>query len=106
MHEQNDVEMWSPRPPDLFYFSTKTYVMVTQKNRLDETILLSTQNTYFSLTGHWTILKLDKDNTSANAFLIAFGFRTEENTKNVHIQSQYISFVKHSQSSIHMYIRY
>ena len=28
-----------------FYFSTKTYVVGTQKNRLDETVLLSTQNT-------------------------------------------------------------
>ena len=27
------------------YFSTKTYVVSTQKNRLDETVLLSTQNT-------------------------------------------------------------
>ena len=27
-----------------FYFSTKTYVMGTQKNRLSETVLLSTQN--------------------------------------------------------------
>ena len=26
------------------YFSTKTYVVGTQKNRLDETVLLSTQN--------------------------------------------------------------
>ena len=29
---------------DFFYFSTKTYVVGTQKNRLDETVLLSTQN--------------------------------------------------------------
>ena len=27
-----------------FYFSTKTYVVGTQKNRLDETVILSTQN--------------------------------------------------------------
>ena len=27
-----------------FYFSTKTYVVGTQKNHLDETVLLSTQN--------------------------------------------------------------
>ena len=27
---------------------TKTYVVVTQKNRLNETVLLSTQNTCFS----------------------------------------------------------
>ena len=27
------------------YFSTKTYVVGTQKNRLNETVLLSTQNT-------------------------------------------------------------
>ena len=39
------------RPPDksvqlnFFYFSTKTYVVGTQKNRLDGTVLLSTQNT-------------------------------------------------------------
>ena len=40
------------RPPDkecvtenyFSYFSTKTYVVGTQKNRLDETVLLSTQN--------------------------------------------------------------
>ena len=30
------------------YFSTKTYVMSTQKNRLNETVLLSTQNTCFN----------------------------------------------------------
>ena len=29
----------------IFYFSTKTYVVGTQKNCLDETVLLSTQNT-------------------------------------------------------------
>ena len=29
-----------------YYFSTKTYVMGTQKNRLDETVLLSTQNMF------------------------------------------------------------
>ena len=28
----------------LIYFSTKTYVVGTQKNRLNETVLLSTQN--------------------------------------------------------------
>ena len=28
----------------IFYFSTKTYVVGTQKNRLNETVLLSTQN--------------------------------------------------------------
>ena len=28
---------------ELAYFSTKTYVVGTQKNRLDETVLLSTQ---------------------------------------------------------------
>ena len=28
------------------YFSTQTYVVSTQKNRLNETVLLSTQNTY------------------------------------------------------------
>ena len=33
----------------LFYdFSTKTYVVGTQKNRLDETVLLTTQNTCFN----------------------------------------------------------
>ena len=38
-------------PPDksvllnyFVYFSTKTYVVSTQKNRLDETVLFSTQN--------------------------------------------------------------
>ena len=31
--------------PKLFsYFSTKTYVVGTQKNRLNETVLLSTKN--------------------------------------------------------------
>ena len=30
------------------YFSTKTYVLGTQKNRLDETVLLSIKNTCFS----------------------------------------------------------
>ena len=28
----------------IFYFSTKTYVVGTQKNRLNETVLLSTKN--------------------------------------------------------------
>ena len=28
----------------LFYFSSKTYVVGTQKNRLNETVLLSTKN--------------------------------------------------------------
>ena len=28
------------------YFSTKTYVVGTQKNRLNEMVLLSTQNIY------------------------------------------------------------
>ena len=39
------------RPPDkssyckaIFYFSSKTYFVGTQKNRLNETVLLSTQN--------------------------------------------------------------
>ena len=35
---------------DLFYFSTKTYVVGTQKNHLNEMILLSTQN-MFKLMG-------------------------------------------------------
>ena len=30
------------------YFTTKTYVVGTQKNRLDETVLLGTQNTCFN----------------------------------------------------------
>ena len=29
-----------------FYFSIKTYVMGTQKNRLNETVLLTTQNIF------------------------------------------------------------
>ena len=29
---------------NIFYFSTKAYVVGTQKNRLNETVLLSTQN--------------------------------------------------------------
>ena len=28
------------------YFSTKIYVVATQRNRLEETVLLSTHNTY------------------------------------------------------------
>ena len=33
------------RTPKIFsYFSTETYVVGTQKNRLNETVLLSTQN--------------------------------------------------------------
>ena len=31
------------------YFSTKTYVVGTQKNRLNETVLLSTQNICYKL---------------------------------------------------------
>ena len=30
------------------YFSSKTYVVGTQKNRLNETVLLSTQSTYIN----------------------------------------------------------
>ena len=37
----------------LSYFSTKTYVVGTQKNRLDESVLLSTQNTRLN----WQIRK-------------------------------------------------
>ena len=33
----------------LYYFSTKMYVLGTQKNHLNETVLLSTQNTCFKL---------------------------------------------------------
>ena len=33
------------------YFSTKTYVVGTQNNRLNETVLLSTHNTCFKLIG-------------------------------------------------------
>ena len=37
---------YSVRSPYYFsYFSTKTYVVGTQRNRLNETVLLSTQNT-------------------------------------------------------------
>ena len=47
-------------------------------------------------------------NTNANAFLIALRkcscFRVEEYTTNVHNHFQFISFMKHSQNSIHMYI--
>ena len=32
-------------------FTSKTYVMGTQKNCLNETVLLSTQNTIFKLVG-------------------------------------------------------
>ena len=46
-------KMLTGRPPDkraylkiiFFYFSTKTYVVGTQKNLLNETVLLCTQNT-------------------------------------------------------------
>ena len=43
------------RPPDksaienyVLYFLAKTYVVGTQKNRLNETVLLSTQNACFN----------------------------------------------------------
>ena len=47
------------RPPDKIaylkiifsYFSTKTYVVGTQKNRLNETVLLSSQKHTFKLMG-------------------------------------------------------
>ena len=38
------IEKW------LSYFSTKTYIVGTQKNRLNETFLLSTQNITFILS--------------------------------------------------------
>ena len=49
----NDLSQYpvvSSRPPDKsvywkIIFSSKTYVVGTQKNRLNETVLLSTQNT-------------------------------------------------------------
>ena len=51
------IDSYSPplyRPPDpyecviknLFYFSTKTYVVGAQKNRLNETVLLNTKNKF------------------------------------------------------------
>ena len=46
------VEIWSKEcvtEKQFSYFSTKTYVVGTQKNRLDETVLLSTQNTCWKL---------------------------------------------------------
>ena len=57
------------RPPDksaylkiiFFYFSTKTYVMGTQKNRLNETVLLSTK----------THVKTDGQETNRN-FMLKF----------------------------------
>ena len=53
------------RPPDksvyrifyFSYFSTKTYVVGTQKNHLDEMVLLSTQNV-FKLMGKKIITNL------------------------------------------------
>ena len=39
--------IWRP----FSYFSSKTYVVGTQKNRLNETVLLSTQNTCVQLIG-------------------------------------------------------
>ena len=47
----NSRKIWAIRPPDksaywgnyFRYFSSKTYVVDTQKNRLNETVLLSTQ---------------------------------------------------------------
>ena len=46
---------WERIPKKLFsYFSTKTYVVGTQKNRLNETVLLSTQNIYLN----WWVRKL------------------------------------------------
>ena len=40
------------------YFSTKTYVVGTQKNRLNETVLLSTQNTCLNCLGQKIIIIL------------------------------------------------
>ena len=60
------------RPPDqsvylkISYFSTKTYALSTQKSRLNETVLLSTQNT--CLTERW------ENNSNFNLEL--FGYRT------------------------------
>ena len=34
-----------------FYFSTETYVVGSQKNRLNETVLLSTQNNMLKVLG-------------------------------------------------------
>ena len=62
--EQNGLRYFSKgRPPDksvyckTIYFSSKTYVVRTQKNRLNETVLLSTQNT-FKLMGKKIITSL------------------------------------------------
>ena len=41
--EQTFSYEWVPKN-DFSYFSTKTHIVGTQKNRLNETILLSTQN--------------------------------------------------------------
>ena len=37
-----------PKKRGYVYFSIKTYVVGTQKNRLDETVLLGTHNLFFS----------------------------------------------------------
>ena len=46
---------WVGRPPDklsyFFYFSTKTYVLGTQKNRLNETVLLEHPKYMFKVIG-------------------------------------------------------
>ena len=51
LETEEDVEINRPSDKSAYfenyflYFSSKTYVVGTQKNRLNETVLLSTQNT-------------------------------------------------------------
>ena len=56
----------------LYYFTTKTYVVGTQKNRLNETLLFSIQNIIFKFMGKKiiTILCLKNLHIWANALYI------------------------------------
>ena len=44
--KNSDVQIRARTGKYFSYFSSKTYVVGTQKNRLNETVLLSTQNKY------------------------------------------------------------
>ena len=66
-----DVQIRVRTENDFSHFSAKTYVVGTQKNRLNETILLSTQNTLMGkeinaiLGAHMCCCRMMKDSQSA-----------------------------------------
>ena len=74
------------RPPDrsaywkkyFSYFSTKTYVVSTQKNRLNETVLLSTQKHMLKLIGKETNAILDSETILIWTYVLFCNYLADE----------------------------